>query len=495
MLNRFLLFPLLFTLPLVAAPKKKRLKPLPVRVDQIINESPALSRAHVGVRLVDLTGKVLYERNPRNWFVPASNTKLYATSLALTRLGPAYRFTTTVAAESTPAPGGILRGDIRLIGSGDPSLSGRTYPYDKEKEWDDTAPAIESLADRIAAAGITRIEGAVIGDDTAYLWDPFPDGWSIDDPLYEYGAPVSALTLNDNSMRLEVRPAATPGELAEVYLAPAAGALTLVPTVTTIPAGERGRIRLDRAANTTELSVYGTIPANAKPYTTLLAVPDPALYAAQVLSEALARRGISVRDPARARHRTGDEDLGPQWTHILAEHTSRPLSELVQVVNKVSQNLHAELLLREAGRQGKPFGSREAGLAELKSFLESSIGLSKDDVNFVDGSGLSRLTLLTPEATTKLLVFMAAQPAADAWFASLPIGGEDGTLNRRFTAATERGLVRAKTGTLSHVSALGGYLQHPQRGRLAFTVLVNNYNTTAADARKGIDKLVMTLLE
>jgi len=494
--RRLLLLLLALSLPAAAGSKKKQRRlTLSERVERVIAESPSLARSHLGIRVADLKGEVIFERNARSWFVPASNTKLYSTSLALTRLGAGYRMKTQVTAEIAPDERGVIRGDIRLVGGGDPGLSGRAYPYDKEWEWADTAPGMEALADAVAKQGITKIAGGVVGDDTRYTWEPFPDGWSIDDPLYEYGAPVSALTFQDNSFRLEVRPGEAPGDPAEVYIYPDVGQVTLVPAVQTVAAGERTRIRLERAANTTELQVAGTIVAGAKPYSTLLAVADPALYAAQALSAALQRRGVSVGEQARSRHRTGAEETGTDWPVILAEERSRPLGELVQVVNKVSQNLHAELLLRESGAQGKPFGSREAGLTELKAFLEASVGLGKDDVNFVDGSGLSRLTLLTPEATTKLLLFMANSENNETWLASLPVGGEDGTLSRRFSGSTEKTKVKAKTGTLSHVSALGGYLEHPRRGRLAFTVLLNNYNTQSSEARKGIDKLVTTLLE
>jgi D-alanyl-D-alanine carboxypeptidase/D-alanyl-D-alanine-endopeptidase (penicillin-binding protein 4) len=177
---------------------------------------------------------------------------------------------------------------------------------------------------------------------------------------------------------------------------------------------------------------------------------------------------------------------------VLAERQSPRLAELLPVVNKVSQNLHAELLLREVGRQGKTFGSREAGLEALAAFLEGEVGVAKEDVNFIDGSGMSRLTLLTPESTSKLLVLMAGRAG---WLESLPVGGEDGTLGRRFKGEALKGKVRAKTGSLSHVSALGGYLEHPKLGRLAFTVVLNNYNGLTADARTGIDRLVGALLE
>jgi serine-type D-Ala-D-Ala carboxypeptidase/endopeptidase (penicillin-binding protein 4) len=171
----------------------------------------------------------------------------------------------------------------------------------------------------------------------------------------------------------------------------------------------------------------------------------------------------------------------------------------VGVVNKVSQNLHAELLLREVSRQGAEFGTRQAGLEALRSFLKTDVGLDDDDVNFEDGSGLSRLTLLTPEATTRLLLHMATspdrEPARAAWLASLPVGGADGTLDNRFRGFRDAARVQAKTGTLSHVSALGGYLDHARRGRLIFTLVVNNYNTPALEARRGMDKIVESLLD
>lgn len=496
MRRQFLLAVLLAVLPLPGQPPKRlRRAPLPVRVERVIAANPVLSRAHIGIRLVALDGHELFARHARHWFVPASNTKLFSTALALSRLGPNFRFATRLTAEAEPDDAGVLHGDLRFVGAGDPSLSGRAYPYDKENEWADDPPILDELAVQLARRGVKRIDGAVIGDDTAYLWEPFPDGWGIDDPLWEFGAPVSALTIQDNSFRLEVRPGPAPGDPAEVSLFPDVGQLTLVPSVVTVSPADSPRIRVERLANTRELRVFGSIATGGKPYSTLLAVEDPAHYAAQALTAALERHGIAVRQPARVRHRTGPEDLGPAWPVTLAEHLSHPLADLVKIVNKVSQNLHAELLLREAGRQGQPYGSREAGLDALRSFLSETTGLAKEDVNFEDGSGLSRLTLLTPEATTNLLVHMASTEARDVYLQSLPIGGQDGTLKRRFAQWSAAPRVHAKTGSLSHISALAGYLDHPVRGLLAFSIMVNNANAPAFEIRAGVDKLVKELLE
>jgi len=463
-----------------AAPKGNWKK----RIERIVKTTPALERSHLGIRVVDLKGNVLFEHNARSWFIPASNTKLYSTAFALHKLGANHRMTTRVVSRGS---------DLILIGGADPSLSGRAYPYDKTKEWGDIAPGIEALADQVVARGIRRIEGGIVGDDTAFVWDPFPNGWSIDDPLFEYGAPVSALTLHDNSVKLTVAPGAAAGDPASVLLSPDLGLFTIVPDIRTAAKGERARVRVDRPAHTNELRVHGTIALGARNYESLFAVDDPALYAARALEAALVQRGVEIRNPATVRHRTSLDEVIDSSGAEVAKLESRPLSEVVQVVNKVSQNLHAEMLLREAARKDRTAINSADAIEQLREFLTKEIKLGKDDVNFEDGSGLSRLTLLTPEATTKLLVFMANSPARDAWIASLPSGGEDGTLSRRFNGAVKR--VRAKTGTLSHVSALGGYLDHPKLGILAFTVVLNNYNTPSAEARAGIDKLVMTLLD
>lgn len=469
--------------------------PLAVRIDRLIEREPLLARAHLGIRAIDARGRVIYERNARSWFTPASNTKLYSTALALTRLGPGYRVRTRLEAQAAPDDRGVLAGDIRLVGVGDPSLSGRAYPYDRERSWDDAVPGIERLADAVAERGVRRVAGRVLGDDTAFPWEPYPDGWAIDDPLYEYGAPVSALTVQDNALRLEIRPGGAPGEAPLATIFPEAGQVTLVNEAVTGAPGSRRTIRLDRLANTTELRISGSIPAGGSTFSGLLAVDDPALAAARLLTEALRRRGVRVDGEAEARHRTLEQEPEPAWPVELAAVESAPLGELAQVVNKVSQNLHAELLLRLVSVAAGTGGGREASLVELRRFLEEDIGLPKDEVQFEDGSGLSRLTLLTPFATTSLLDYMANSPAKEAWIASLPVGGVDGSLRRRFVEHAANPRVRAKTGTLSHVSALGGYLEHRRLGRLAFTVVLNQYNGTASEGRAAMDKIVTILLE
>jgi D-alanyl-D-alanine carboxypeptidase/D-alanyl-D-alanine-endopeptidase (penicillin-binding protein 4) len=258
--------------------------------------------------------------------------------------------------------------------------------------------------------------------------------------------------------------------------------------------GER-RVEFYRSASGRELHVWGAIPKADAGYTQELAIGDPALYAAEVLRDALLRRGISIRGDALARHRFPDETTSalPKLEVVLAQHSSPSLFELLQVVDKVSQNLHAEMFLREAAlASGRP-GSRQAGLAAMDQFL-ADIGVSSGEHQFSDGSGLSRDTLVSPEAISKLLIHMNQSPDREQWLNLLPIGGEDGTLVSRFPGRVEARAIRAKTGTLDHVRALSGYADTSANGRVAFSLLVNNFEEPGAAVTKTIDQLALALL-
>jgi D-alanyl-D-alanine carboxypeptidase/D-alanyl-D-alanine-endopeptidase (penicillin-binding protein 4) len=450
------------------------------------------------MRVVQLSdGRVLYARNADRLFVPASNMKLFTTALALTKLGADYRLATQIGAEVPLDADGTLGGDLELIGGGDPSLSGREYPYRSH-----TAPlaiysfrSMDELADQLIARGLKRVAGDVVGDDTRYVWEPQPGPWASDSATREYGAPVSALIIDDNTFALTLRPAARDGDLARIALSPPFENFAIENRVVTAERGER-KIEFYRSASGRELHVWGAIPKGSAGYTQEFAIGDPALYAAEVLRDALLRRGISIRGQAVARHRFPDELSGasPQPAVVLAERRSPPLFELLQVVDKVSQNLHAEMLLREVAVAAGHPGSRPAGLAAMAEFL-GGIGISSGEYQFTDGSGLSRATLVSPEAITKLLVYMNQSPHREEWFNLLPIGGEDGTLGSRFEGHPEARAIHAKTGTLDHVKAISGYADTSAYGRVAFSLLVNNFEEPGPAVRKTIDELVLSLLQ
>ena len=423
----------------------------------------ARSAGSWAVKAVELaSGKVIVDVNAEKTLVPASNAKLFSSALALSRLGPNHRFHTRVL---------LNGGDLVLVGGGDPSFSVRKIPYDKDDQFDNPMAPMEELAAKIAAAGVRRIDGDVIGDDTLYEWNPYPDGWSVDDPLYEYGAPVSALTFNDSKMVLMVH-----RDLG-VTLSPPLEHFAIQSSVT---AGPKTRMFLERPTSSRDLRVWGTLSRES--WTELIAVEDPALFAARALYEALTARGVEIRGSPVARHRPqGIAYQAPEGREI-ARRTSPPLIDLLKVINKVSQNLHAELMLRAAG-----------GVDELTKFL-GEIAVDPALYHFEDGSGLSRLTLVAPEALIKLLTHMHGK-FGERWVDLLPVGGEDGTLERRFRGYSKANAVHAKTGTLSHVSALSGYAETEQFGRVVFSVIVNAHNTQSAVARQAVDDIAMTLVD
>src|SRR5579871_6686 len=454
-------------------------------------------RGFWGIQIVDLnSGKTLYSLNADRLFTPASNTKLFTAALALTRLGPDFRFQTRVLADAAPDAEGRIAGPVWLVGGGDPNLSARAVPYRMGPATGNPLAAIEEFADQLVARGVKRIDGGIVGDDSWYVWEPYPEGWAVDDTQYEYGAPVSALTINDNSFNLTVRPAARAGSLAELSLAPALEYYQIDNRVETVAAGGERKVRLERVPGSRQLRIWGSLPLRASPETLTLAIDEPARYAALALRRALEDRGVTVLGEVGTRHRFANDDSAyaqPAGVE-LARRDSAPLLDDLGITAKVSQNLHAELALRAVGRAQRNLGSRQAGLEEMKAFL-GEIGIAAETYSFSDGSGLDRADLATPAAIVRLLRFMYSSPSRESWISLLPVGGRDGTLISRFPDATVAGRIHAKTGSLMHVSALSGYAERPDGTWVAFSILVNNQNGPAAEARGIIDQICTLIVK
>ena len=480
---------------------------LPQRIEQILAASPAAHTAFWGIKIVDLaTGRTLYEQNAAHFFVPASNAKLFTTALALTRLGPDLTFQTRVMADQPPDADGRIAGPVRLVGGGDPNLSARAIPYKPGPVTGDPLAALEELADQVAARGVKRIEGDIVGDDTWYIWQPYAAGWSVDDPLSDDGAPISALTVNDNVFNLNVLPGPNAGDPAVLTLNPPVEYYRIDYRVRTVAAGAERRIHVERIPGSLDLRVWGTIPLRDKGQDLLLGIEDPALFAAKAFRRLLEQRGIPVAGGAVARHLYPHDvpdllqapvpppDPAPDPGTELARHTSAPYLEDLRITDKVSQNLHAEMALRAVARARRNMGSFEAGREEMRLFL-GEVGVEGGGYNLLDGSGLSRLDLVTPAAVIRLLQFMYRSPARENWISLLPIAGKDGTLSSRFTEGAATGRIHAKTGSLSHVSALSGYAQRPNGRWVAFSVLVNNYNGPTSDIRGVMDRICTLIME
>jgi D-alanyl-D-alanine carboxypeptidase/D-alanyl-D-alanine-endopeptidase (penicillin-binding protein 4) len=446
---------------------------LSTKIAKILWNAPAAQQAFWGIHIVDLkTGATVYSKNAEQFFTPASNTKLFSTALALTRLGPDYRFRTTITSPVQPDESGRVT-ELRFVGGGDPNLSGRVLPYAYKSEPADPLRFVQQFADQLVEQGLRFVDGDIIGDDSAYSHEPFPDGWALDDPVYDYGVPVSALFLNDGLFTMRLTPT-TPGQPPTIDCSPMPEGLVIHNRAVT---GLITKLKFDRLPGSNELTVSGSI---AEAQEESLGMEDPTWFAASALRQALIKRGVRVSGVARVEHTSA-----PGVALVI--HDSAPLVQNLGPLNKDSINLHAEVVLLEVARVRSGVGSRENAIDELKSFLEE-IGVEDRQYNFADGSGLSRHTLLTPLTITKLLTYMYKSENRDAWMSTLPVGGEDGTLAKRFSGSRTASQVKAKTGSITHVNALSGYA-----GRYAFSILVNNSNHQASAVRRVIDQLALAL--
>ena len=495
-----LTFCLLLAVPSFADPVSKR-------VEKVLAD-PDATRAFWGIDVVDLkTGKTIYHLNEDKLFTPASNTKLFTTAAAFALIGPTFRFHTTIETSGVIDKYGRLTGDVVLVGRGDPNLSGRTLPYNLRTERKQPPiRVLEYLADQLVQKGVKFVDGDIVADDSYFAFERFGEGWTQDDLMWEYGAPVSALTINDNVMFVNIMPADRPGEKAFVNIDPFADYYTLDNRILTTPTGTGPRkIYINREPGSKKLTLWGNIPQDDPGASEGLAIDDPADFAAQLFHRLLEKRGIVVYGGERTKHTElanlavftatsiangggASENSAPKPL-VLASYDSDPLGEDLQVINKVSQNLHAELILRLLGREKGNGGTIEGGEEVLRGFLTQA-GIDKADYVFNDGSGLSRQNLVSPHALVQLLSYAAQQPWGEAYRASLPVAGVDGSLADRYRDTPLQGRVHAKTGSLEHVNSLSGYVEMENGHTLAFAVMVNNHNATSRRALELIDQIV-----
>ena len=491
-----------------------KVKPLPERVAAVLSD-PDLSHGFWGIEVVSLpTGKTLYAQNGGKLFTPASNTKLFTTAAALALIGPDYKFHTTVETSGTLDRYGRLTGDLVLVGRGDPNLSGRTLPYDLRTQRNDHPIAVlEQLADVLVQKGVKYVDGDIVADDSYFAFERYGEGWSQDDLVWADGAPVSALTINDNVVFVNILPADRPGERAFVSVIPFTDYYRVDNRIITTPAGTGRKIFINREPGSTVLTLWGNMPLDDAGANEGLAIEDPAQFAAQLFRSLLEKRGIAVYGNQRTRHTElaslstfsvttlatshGGNDTqfrgGMQVSPlVLASYDSLPLIEDVRVVNKVSQNLHAEILLRLLGREKGTAGTVQGGLDVLRGFLTQA-GIPADQYLFYDGSGLSRQNLVTPHAVVQLLRYATEQPWGVAYQQSLPLSGVDGSLSDRFTSSL-RGQLYAKTGALGGVKTLSGYATTVRGDRVAFSILSNNFNTPGKRVTDAIDRLVEAIV-
>jgi D-alanyl-D-alanine carboxypeptidase/D-alanyl-D-alanine-endopeptidase (penicillin-binding protein 4) len=468
-----------------------RISDLARRIDSAIDQSE-LASARWGICVISLSdGSTLYQRDADKLFTPASNMKIYTTGVALDLLGVDYRWRTSVYADAQPDTGGMVKGDLVLYGRGAPDLVAHSK--------DESLGSLAKLADDLYARGLRHVSGNVIGDESYFRGDPLGDGWQWTDLQWYFGAEASALTVNGNEVDLNFVPSTKGEESSVVRVSDPASHVTVQNRMTVGKPGVRPTIGVHRGLSDNNVEVWGEFAPGTKGFGARLSVHNPALWAAKLFLDALKTRGITVDGQpfARSSRVPPSQRFNPTQSIELASVSSQPLSEIVRTTNKESVNLNAELILRTIGRErgemaaqpeaiGKERGDDESGLAVIRVWLARA-GISTNRIALHDGSGLSRLDLVTPESSARLLLSLSKTAAASVFKESLPLSGRDGTLGGRLKSVVDR--VSAKTGSLTYDNSLSGYLTAANGEFLAFSIMCND-QTSRADSTRLIDQIV-----
>ena len=483
---------LLFSFSAAIAQQPKPPKALPelqARIQEVLAK-PELSSAMVGIKVVSLdNGRVLFEENATKLLRPASNMKLYTVAAALDRLSPDYRFSTSVYATTRPDAAGVVRGELIIYGRGDPSIAARFNNGDYFK-------GIDDLATRIVAAGVKRVEGDIVGDESYFVGPKYGSGWNWEDLTWYYGAEITPLTANDNALDLFVKPGTAIGQPATITTGPPDPLLTIVNKVTTSAKGSKRELSIHRGLGENTITITGSIPLEDRGYTGGIGISHPGLLFVYMLRSSLAQKGVTI---------TGASRLSVSSNAVqneIATLQSPPFSVIASQTLKPSQNLYTELILRTLGKvapppppattSNLPQTSDELGLEAVKSFLKT-VGLRPEALVLDDASGLSRNDMITADASVQLLTFMSKHRYATVFRDALPIGGVDGTLRNRFKGTPAENNVRAKTGSLSSAASLGGYLTTAGGEKLAFSIMVNNYPRDLDPRSSCIDPITVLL--
>jgi len=461
-------------------------------MDRRLDSAP-LSHNLWGVVLMDTRGRQLYGRNAARMFIPASNTKLVVSAVAAALLPPEWTVLTSVYADG-PVEFGEVRGDLILYGRGDPTFGSRCYAVDTSAAGAcdvDPFQKLRELAGGLRARGITTVSGDLVGDGSWFQGDLVNGDWETYDLNWWYAAPVSGLGFNDNSIDFSWGPAATIGAPAVISFTPDFGMVQFENRTRTVAAGQPTTIDFFRTPGTMHVWAEGDVALDSRGRKEYLAMPDPDLFTARALRAVLADSGIAVLGTTRSttdsmRYRAARQ--GP----ALAEVASRPVRDWIFPILNTSQNWYAEMLLKQLGRQFGDGGTWGGGLAVERRFLIDSMGVDSTQFALRDGSGLSSSNLVSPSAFATLLSWMHRHPRYASFAAGLPQSGQRGSLKSRFVGTPLEGRVRAKTGSISRVNTLSGYIELPDR-TLVFSVEANNHTLGGRVMIPQIDSLVVQM--
>ena len=464
------------------------------QIDRAIDESD-LASARWGLQVISQAdGSTLYQRNADKLFTPASNMKIFTTAVALDLLGSDFRWRTSVYSSTKPDANGKIAGDLILYGRGAPDFATRS----DNEERGSLAKLVEDLFQR----GVRTIDGNVIGDESYFRGDPLGEGWQWTDLQWYFAAEASALSINGNEVGVNLIPSPKSGDAPELKAADPSAYVQVENRMVTGKQGLRPTIGVHRGLSNNNVRVWGEFPPGSKGFGARLSVHNPALWAATIFKNALVARGITVSGGAQVRdsRTVASQRFEPAGAVELAFVNSQPLSEIVRKTNKESNNLYAELILRTIGREraqvaalpteiGRERGDAEVGLAVIRVWLAKA-GISTERLALHDGSGLSRLNLVSPEATVALLRAISKTHSFQVFHESLPVSGRDGTLTERLNSLTGR--VSAKTGSLTYDTSLSGYLTASDGQVFLFSIMCND-QTQRAHTSGLIDKVLSLL--
>ena len=451
-------------------------------LDAII-ASPALGRGFWGilVKPVDRDER-LYALNADKLMVPASTMKIVTLAAAAEKLGWDYTYTTRLF-PSGPIDNGVLHGDLIVTGSGDPSID----------DWDGKAAQLfAEWAAQLKSAGVSSIDGRIVGDDNAFDDDGLGQGWAWDDIAASFSARVSALQFNEGSVRLRIAPGASAGDKAAVTVSPDYSGLALNNMISTVPAGGAPAITRRRFPGGSRLDLRGVLPVGTRAFSETASVDNPTQYFVTALRRALIANGVNVQGSAVD---IDDLDVPPSPSGpALVTHLSPPLSMLATTMMRLSQNLYAETLLKTIGTDSvQTPATVESGLAAVRTVLE---GWNVDVSGIIqaDGSGLSRYNLMAPDTMVAILTHINRdERLRTAFEATLPMAGRNGTLENRMRGSAAVANARVKTGSLTGVRAMAGYVRATDGETLAFAIFANNYGNSSAAINTAFDSIVVRL--
>jgi len=445
-------------------------------VDSLFN-SPLFNHAHWGVLVKSLrTDEIWYERNADKMFMPASNEKIITGAVSLQKLGPDFRYVTTIGHRGSIV-NGILKGDLVVFGSGDPSFNFRF--------WDDNRAVLKKWAKQLKNKGIREITGDLIGDDNAFEDYPYGSGWPFDDFDYYYSAEIGAFQLNENYIDLEIIPPRAAGEAMKVQPSTPSRYYTIENNLQVVPNGPNS-ITISRPFGTNRLMLKGQVTLGGNPLTDAITITNPTLFFMTVFKEVLEAEGIKISGSARDCDDIVDYKGKPTDVTVLVSEQSPPFSKLLAEMMKVSQNLYAETFTKTLGWQTTGIGSFEAGKSIVQQQL-AEWGIPANTYVYADGSGLSRYNYTSPRILSNVLTQMRHSPHWLVFWEAMPIAGIDGTIRNRMKTGAAFNNLRAKTGTIANTRSLSGYLTTADGEELVFSFMVNGHLLSSRDADRITD--------